>query len=49
MAGSQVCLYEDKDFNLILDYYSVDTKVFLDQVDASKKAKEEKSVKGKDL
>jgi len=44
-----VWLYEDEHLNLLLDYYSVDFNVFLDQINAIEKSKTEKSVKGKDL
>ena len=44
-----VWLYEDERFILLLDFYSVDFNVFLDQVNAIQKSKVEKSVKGKNL
>lgn len=48
-GGPLVWLYEDEHFNLLLDYYSVDFNVFLDEINAIQKSKVEKSIKGKDL
>lgn len=44
----QIRLYEDN-YQLILNYYSVDSDVFLDQIKAIQKSQEEKSLKSHDL